>query len=76
MADPIQGAEETTGADGSKVEESAEGQGGEGEEGEKKKKKVEEEEKIQDDFFYNYEEHSSKAKISEESGLPEDMISL
>ncbi|XP_064651335.1 cilia- and flagella-associated protein 44-like isoform X2 [Lineus longissimus] len=39
-------------------------------------KKIEEEDRIPEDFYYNYEEHMSKAVISEESGLPQDMLTL
>ena len=36
----------------------------------------EDEEKIPDDFYYEFEEHVSKPAISDESGLPSDVLSL
>lgn len=36
----------------------------------------EEEEKIPDDFYYEFEEHVSKPAISDESGLPSDVLTL
>lgn len=32
--------------------------------------------KIPDDFFYKYEEHVSQARVSEDSGLPSDLLTL
>ncbi len=78
--DSAEGGKTPAPEDGSKVpDESAatDGETQEGEEGgEDGKQKEEEENKIPDSFYYDYEEHVSKAKIKEESGLPEDMISL
>jgi len=31
---------------------------------------------IPDDFYYNYEEHASKAAVSDESGLPPNLLTL
>jgi len=31
---------------------------------------------IPDDFYYNYEEHASKAAVSDESGLPPNLMTL
>jgi len=31
---------------------------------------------ISDDFYYNYEEHASKAAVSDESGLPPNLMTL
>ncbi|KAK7105366.1 cilia- and flagella-associated protein 44-like [Littorina saxatilis] len=58
-----------------------EGEGGEekeGEEIEEEKKRKEEEEavKIPVDFFYNYDEMKSSARVTEGSGLPNDLLSL
>ena len=38
--------------------------------------KDDEEEKIPDDFYYNFEDHSSRPQITEESGLPNDLLTL
>ena len=38
--------------------------------------KDDEEEKIPDDFYYNFEDHSSRPQITEESGLPSDLLTL
>ncbi|XP_041471026.1 cilia- and flagella-associated protein 44-like [Lytechinus variegatus] len=48
----------------------ADGGGAEGE------KEEEDENRIPTDFYYNYEEHSSKPVIAEDSGLPDDMLKL
>lgn len=42
----------------------------------KKKKSADEEKIIASDFFYNYEDLVSRARITEESGLPENVMSL
>jgi hypothetical protein len=39
-------------------------------------KKIEEEDRIPEDYFYNYEDHVSKAVVPEDSGLPQDMLVL
>ena len=31
---------------------------------------------IPDDFYYNYDEHVSKAAVSDESGLPPNLLTL
>jgi len=31
---------------------------------------------IPDDFYYNYDEHISKAAVSDESGLPPNLLTL
>jgi len=31
---------------------------------------------IPDDFYYNYDEHVSKAAVSDESGLPPNLMTL
>jgi len=38
--------------------------------------KQEEVELIPDDFYYNYDEHASKAAVSDESGLPPNLMTL
>ena len=43
---------------------------------EKKKKKDEEEETIPENFYYNFEEHASKAVVAQDSGLPLDMLAM
>ncbi|XP_030833850.1 cilia- and flagella-associated protein 44 isoform X2 [Strongylocentrotus purpuratus] len=58
-----------TQADGGGAEET------EGEKGEESKEEVDEN-LIPKDFFYDYEEHSSKPVIAEDSGLPNDMLKL
>ncbi|XP_071842731.1 cilia- and flagella-associated protein 44-like isoform X2 [Apostichopus japonicus] len=43
---------------------------------EEKEGSEEEEKKIPSDFFYDYEEHASRARVTEESGLPENIMNL
>ncbi|KAK3770719.1 hypothetical protein RRG08_037905 [Elysia crispata] len=63
--------------EGQKEVEEGREEGDETEKGEeKKKKKDEEEETIPEDFYYNFEEHASKAVVAQDSGLPLDMLAM
>ncbi|XP_046572732.1 cilia- and flagella-associated protein 44-like isoform X2 [Haliotis rubra] len=48
----------------------------EGEEGEQDTDPKEQELLIPEDFYYNFEEQVSKAKVTQDSGLPEDLLTL
>ncbi|GFR82702.1 cilia- and flagella-associated protein 44-like [Elysia marginata] len=59
-----------------KETEAAGEEGDKEDEEEKKKKKEEEEDTIPEDFYYNFEDHASKAVVAQDSGLPLDMLSM
>ncbi|GFO10997.1 cilia- and flagella-associated protein 44-like [Plakobranchus ocellatus] len=62
----------------SKEKKEDEGEKEEADEDEEKKKKQAEEEEhtIPENFYYNFEDHASKAVVAQDSGLPLDMLTL